>query len=308
MREGNSSPGHEGTKALAMVILRFLELLRWRNLLILIAVQWLTFFFLNRNHCYYFHITGNLLLVNLSTITIAGAGYLINDYFDLKIDAVNKPGEIIIEKFISRRWALFLQSALNIIGILAGLLLSAGFGLVNLLITVLLWLYSAHFKKTFLSGNILVAFLMALSLPVVVFTGAPLKESWLLFYAFFAFLTGFIREIIKDVEDIEGDAQYNSQTVPIKLGFVKAKKIILALSIILLATLAIACSYLFIRQYFWMAIYLILLIGMPMLYFLRRLRQMHSIKQFHWASAFAKGLMLVGMISMVFSCLNGIIV
>jgi 4-hydroxybenzoate polyprenyltransferase len=287
-----------------MVLIRFFELIRWRNLLILLFTQWFAYFFLNRNECFHFELPISLLLVNFSTISIAAAGYLINDYFDLKIDAVNKPGEIIVEKFISRRWALAWHSILNLAGIAAGYFLSRQFAIVNVLISVLLWLYSAHFKKTFLAGNILVAFLMALALPVIVFTGEPLKEKWILMYAIFAFFTGVIREIIKDIEDVEGDRQYNSRTIPIALGFYKSKILILILCLFTIAILTLACGYLYSKQYIFLASYLVLFTGFPLLYFLKKLKTLHSVKQFHWASNYFKLIMLSGIVSMTLRCIK----
>jgi 4-hydroxybenzoate polyprenyltransferase len=286
------------------LVIKFFNLIRWKNLIILLLTQLFTFFFLSQFECFNFEITRNLLIINFSTISIAAAGYLINDYFDLKIDAVNKPDQIIIEKYISRRWVLFFHSSFNIVGIIAGIFVSKYFAVISIMISILLWLYSAYFKKTFIAGNFLIAFLMALTLPVVVFAGVPLLKDWLFFYTFFAFLTGISREIIKDIEDTEGDSRYDSRSIPVLLGFYQTKYILKIITILTILTLISGVGYLLFRNYYTLSFFLLIFVFSPLIYFLIKLSSLHSYKQFGHVSRLFKMIMVAGIFSMAIRCLT----
>ncbi|HDR67480.1 MAG TPA: prenyltransferase, partial [Bacteroidaceae bacterium] len=181
------------------------------------------------------------LLLVFSTMLIAAAGYIINDYFDTRTDWINKPGEVVVGIKISRRIAIILHSILNIIGVGIGIYLSfyvnlPSLSLVFILATGLLWFYSTNYKRQFLIGNLIVAFLTALvPMMVVLFEIPMLNDSygdimiryqasfiyilaWVAGFSFFAFITTLIREIIKDMEDFEGDNAYGMKTMPIVLG------------------------------------------------------------------------------------------
>src|SRR5690606_14241475 len=107
--------------------------------------------------------------VSASTVMIAGAGYIINDYFDIRIDNINRPEKMVLERTIPRRMAIIMHTALNLIALfLAGLVArKAGnysWLLLQLCCTLLLWFYSTHFKRQFATGNIVVSLLTALTI------------------------------------------------------------------------------------------------------------------------------------------------
>jgi 4-hydroxybenzoate polyprenyltransferase len=185
---------------------------------------------------------GNIqfFLLVLSTIFIAAAGYIINDYFDTQADMINKPARVVVGVEIGRRVAMILHAMLNILGVGIGIYLGFYIGLpalsiVFLLATGLLWFYSTSYKRQFLVGNLSVSFLTGLVPLMVVLFEIPLLNreygavmlhyhvnfnyifAWVGGFSFFAFLTTLIRELIKDAEDFEGDSAYGMRTLPIVL-------------------------------------------------------------------------------------------
>jgi 4-hydroxybenzoate polyprenyltransferase len=195
----------------------------------------------------------DFFLLVFSTVLIAAAGNVINDYFDVRADRINKPKRVIIGKYINRRWAILIHTGLNVIAFLIAVYLGYRYHtfwyvFIHLLTMNALWLYSLYLKKKPIIGNFLIAGLTAL-VPIlcgvhfyvlgdVHFVDHKVYHSafqywfmilmsnghfiWLL--AFFAFVNNFAREIIKDVEDIEGDKLLSAKTLPILYG-VKASKV-----------------------------------------------------------------------------------
>ena len=201
----------------------------------------------------------NFLLLILSTILIAGAGNIINDYFDIKADRINKPDKMVVEKHIKRRWAIMWNWIFNAIGMTIAIYLSwynanwwiAGIAFVTI---NFLWFYSAVYKRKIFVGNALIAFLVGIVPIYVLVYNAPLQGFTIPFQdtfidlgslfvtkvvviiAFIAFLINLMREIIKDMADIKGDLHLDARTVPIGLG-IRRTKIILTLILIPLLVL-----------------------------------------------------------------------
>lgn len=191
-------------------------------------------------------------LLVLSTIFIAAAGYIINDYFDTQADMINKPARVVVGVRISRRVAMTLHALLNIIGVSIGVYLAfyiklPSLSFVFILATGLLWFYSTNYKRQFLVGNLSVSLLTGLVPLMVVLFEIPLLNreygqvmlrndasfnyifAWVAGFSFFAFLTTLIREVIKDAEDFEGDRAYGMKTVPIVLGTRWTKAVLVVL-------------------------------------------------------------------------------
>lgn len=202
--------------------------------------------------------TWRLILLILSIIFIAAGGYVINDYFDVKIDKINRPDDLIVTRHISRDGAMRLFLVLSIVGVLLGMVVawwgrSWTLGMILIVIPGLLWFYSASYKRQLLVGNIVVSFVSAL-VPLLVaianadylrhLYGEALQYTpivgqlyvWISGFALFAFLITLTREIVKDMQDIEGDREMECRTVPIVWGE-KTTKIIV--TIFLLMTMAL---------------------------------------------------------------------
>lgn len=197
----------------------------------------------------------DFLLLVLSTILIAAAGNIINDYFDVKADRINKPDKVIVGVHIKRRWAIIFNWSLNSIAFLLSLYLSWKYQNIWLIaipfVSInLLWFYSMYYKRKFLIGNILVAALTGI-IPYYVYQfhgfsgntfldlGIETLSFGIIIYSLFAFMLNFIREIIKDIADVRGDLRLNSRTLPIILGIKKTKTILIFLFSITILCLGI---------------------------------------------------------------------
>ena len=247
----------------------YLKLIRWKNLLFIILIQWLmqhavvypllqTFGFETvQHHSFY-------LLLMAASVLIAAGGYVINDYFDVKIDRINKPTEVIAGEAVPLASAMLLYQILTALGTVTGLIisfLSGSFtlGFIFILTPGLLWFYSASYKRQFLVGNLIVSLSSALSVLIVgVLAVALLKlqysnellqqtpvpskvYGWIGGFAGFAFLLTWIREIIKDMEDREGDMEMECRTMPIKWGETHTKRFLYALITFTIASLFFIC-------------------------------------------------------------------
>ena len=142
---------------------------RIQNLFILVFAQYFAVFFLaDSGHSFKSLLLDHkLFFLSLSTVLIAAGGYLINDYYDIKIDYVNRPEKVVVGKYISRRIAISLHTTFNFLGIAIGIFLSPWIGLVNLTSGTLLWLYSNYLKRQPLVGNIAIGLLSGAAILLV---------------------------------------------------------------------------------------------------------------------------------------------
>jgi 4-hydroxybenzoate polyprenyltransferase len=186
-----------------------------------------------------------LLLLIIATGFIAGGGYIINDYFDVRIDEINRPDKQIVGKMLTRKQTMFFYQSITAIGIVAGIWLcyyarSLTYIFIFLVIVGLLWFYSASYKRQLVIGNLIIS-LLAGMVPFIValfevrfltieYLPSPdliyinsLIMYWMAGFALFAFLWTFIREVIKDMEDEKGDREMESHTFPVVLGKAKTK-------------------------------------------------------------------------------------
>ncbi len=297
-------------------LLKFASLIRLPNLLIIALSQVLirycliipvfsaTYFVTNEFPSNLSDFQFSLLVI--STLLIAAAGYVINDCFDIHIDEVNKPGKNQVGKIITaesaKRLFYFLSGAGIVIGFYLAIIISKPvMGLIHVFSAVSLWMYSSHFKRRFLSGNIIISFLSALSLLIVALFEPEFYGNFnlVLWFAVPAFLLSFVRELIKDIEDIDGDELSQCKTAPIILG-IKWTKLIIAILIILTAVFLtdILKTNFYVNKVisFWYleSIFLIPLAGL--LYLVITAAEK---KDYHYASLFTKVLMLAGVLSLL---------
>jgi 4-hydroxybenzoate polyprenyltransferase len=310
----------------------FFRLIRWPNLVFIILTQYLFY------SCIINPITSNktvslpvipgeyFWLLSLSSVLIAAAGYIINDYFDLNIDRINKPGRLIIGETISRRWAMLWHIVISFIGILIGFYIGLKIfpsekwliGIANLICALLLVLYSTTFKKQLLIGNIIISLLTAwvifivtivlkhVSPPGNVADAALSNTNYLrvlkftFLYGSFAFIISLIREVIKDIEDMEGDAKYNCKTMPIVWGIPVAKVFAGVWIIVLTGALVIIQFYVLQIGWWPSSLYCLLLIIVPLCWILKKLYEAQTTQQYHQLSTAVKLVMLAGILSMIF--------
>jgi 4-hydroxybenzoate polyprenyltransferase len=298
-------------------MINFLNLIRWKNLLLIAFVQILIkYALLEPFEVVKFTLNdfGFGLLV-LATLCIAAAGNVINDIYDVETDFVNKPDKIIVGNSLSEKTAFNMYIVLTIIGVGVGFYLSnligrSGFSAIFVIISALLYIYATYLKQSLLVGNIVVSFLVAMSLLIVgLFELLPVitdqnQETQLTFfkiifdYAIFAFMINLLREMIKDIEDINGDYKVEMKTLPIIIGRERALKIIFALSIVpLLAVIYYTITYLY-RHYIVVGYFLIFIIA-PLLYFTIKSFSAETKKEINFLSAFLKIIMLFGVMSLL---------
>lgn len=266
----------------------------------------------------------HFFLLVFATLLLTAAGYVINDYFDTRTDMLNRPETVVVGRIISRRSAIILHWVLNFIGILTGFYLGfyAGVPLLGLLfvfVAVLLWFYSTDYNRKFLIGNVIIAFLTAMVPVLVVLFEVPMLNNeygdimrlnqasfsyivaWVGSFGFFAFLTTLIRELIKDIEDHEGDEAQGRRSVPIILGISYTKLIIGGLIIMTVVSLAyLYKAYLMIGFYgetdYLSLFYFIFLLFIPFCYLFYKV--MVAVKKEHYRSAhlLTKLIMLSGLL------------
>ncbi len=275
----------------------FLRLVRVENLVIVLVSQYLTAAFLVAPHGseVAYLLDPKMVLIAVSTLLIAAAGYIINDYYDIKIDLINKPERVVIGKIISRRIALFIHTLFNFLGIALGILIDPIIGLIHLTSAFLLWIYSNQMKRMPLLGNMIVSFLTGLTLlliPIAYASNYLLPLS----YAILAMAITMIRELIKDMEDAEGDSAFGAHTFPVLHGIRKTKLVLYFLMVIFVILLGIMAYKL---KNYTFTVYMILLF-IPSLYFAYRLIQADKVRDYRFLSAFCKVLMVSGITSMIF--------
>lgn len=260
----------------------------------------------------------HFLWLVLASLFIAAAGYIINDYFDINIDEINKPRRMVVGRIISRRWAIAWHFMLSAAGVLLTALAVPFLQkwylvLANMGVVALLWLYSTNFKKQLLVGNIVIALLTAWTLLIVFFSKVTVADAFGLgahhhdkffrlaaLYASFAFIATLIREAIKDMEDLPGDEKYGCRTMPVVWG-VNSTKVYVAVWLIVLLSLLIGVQV-YIMQFQWWAavVYCFALLFVPVLLIFYQLFRARSVAQFHRLSTWIKLVMLAGILSMVF--------
>lgn len=275
----------------------FLRLTRIQNLLIIVLSQYLTAIFLVGPSALWweFLLSPGLFMLSFSTILIAAAGYIINDYYDVKIDYINKPQRVIVGRVLKRRVVMAAHTIFNFLGIGLGFYLMPKLGVINFLSAFWLWLYSNQLKRLPFIGNLSVAFLTGLSICVVAIYYQK-NELLVYTYALFAFSLTLVREIIKDMEDLKGDATFGCKTLPIIWGIRRTKIIqyvLLAMFIWLLILMAAEVDRMVLKNFF-------LLLILPVAYFIIRLVRADSSKEYSFLSLYCKLLMLAGVISMMF--------
>ena len=261
------------------------------------------------------------ILLSAASVLIAAAGYIINDYFDVNIDQVNKPKKNVVDLIVSRRWAILWHFVLSGIGVLLSLYISWKTGLwyivlANFACAFLLFGYSISLKQKLLSGNILISVLTSwvililclsefrLSPGETVDNGLLLAQNKIMrlgfLYGGFAFILTLIREAIKDMEDMEGDARYGSRTMPIVWGIPATKVYVAVWMIVLLALLILIQVYIIRFHWWWPILYCTILIILPLAYTFLKLFKAMTPAQFHYLSSVTKTVMLTGILSMGF--------
>lgn len=301
--------------------MKFLKLIRYQNLLMLAFMQLIfRFVFFKFQNIPLALADWQYGLLVLSTILIAAGGYVINNVFDQNTDSINKPKNVIVGKTISETNAYNLYIGLTVTGVaigfyLSNVILKPGFASIFILIAATLYLYATSLKQMMVIGNIIVALILSFSVVIIgIFDLFPtihegnqqqmgIVFSILLDYALFTFFLNFMREIVKDIEDVDGDYNQGMNTLPIAIGKSRTAKIVFGLSFIpILFMLYYINKYLI--DLVFTTVYLLLFVVGPLLYFTVKIWTAKSKKEFHTLSMLLKWILLFGILSIVVISLN----
>lgn len=303
--------------------MNFLKLIRYQNLFMLALMQ-LTFRygFLELQNIPLALADWQYGLLVLATVCIAAGGYIINNIFDVETDNHSKPETVIVGKYISETMAYNLYIGFTVIGVAIGFYLSnvigkPSFASIFIVIASTLYFYATSLKQSLLIGNIIVALLLSFSVIIIgLFDLFPIANQEnrpimgllfgiLLDYAIFAFIINFIREIVKDLQDFEGDSNQGMNTLPIAFGVKRTAKLVFGLSIIpLILILNYINKNLFASGLIFGTLYGLVFIMAPLIYFTIKIWSAKTTQDFHHLSTVLKWILLFGILSIVVISLN----
>lgn len=293
---------------------KYLQLVRLPNLLMIAVTQ------LVIKYCFLdpfpVDITLNgfgFSLLILATVCLAAAGNIINDIHDIEADEINKPHKVIVGKQVSEKTAYNLFLSFNVIGVLLGFYLSNMIGKpifsgIFILVSGILYLYATSLKSYLVVGNIIISALVALViilpglfdlLPAITSQNQAIQKTFfsiLTDYALFAFLINWLREMVKDQQDIQGDYKAEVQTLPIALGKERTNKLIFGISLLPL-TAILYYTYVYLYQNMYAMIYAIIFILAPLLWFMFKVISAKNKKEFSNLSGILKLILLFGIVS-----------
>lgn len=235
----------------------YFRLMRWQNLLFLVFLMWVMervcAEVLYANGFYEILPWWYLVVLIGASVGVAAGGYIINDYFDIKIDRINRADRLIVTQTISKDEAMWAYRIATGIGVVLGLVASWivrswALAVIFVFVPGLLWFYSSAYKRQFLLGNLIIALSAALPPLLLAIANVGWMDRhfaiimpyltwskdifyWMSGFALFAFLLTWIREIVKDLQDQAGDRELECHTLPIVLGEMWTK-IILTILII----------------------------------------------------------------------------
>lgn len=291
----------------------FFFITRPKNLLLVGLTQFIIYHYMFNKFDNELALSGNLLYIFiLDTIIISASGYIINDLIDYKADAVNKPHKTYIPHSISLKNAIIYYLLLVAIGLFLCIYISIKLNnlplvYLYLLASSILYFYSKKYKNTILKGNIIVSLYVAFVPGVTLLIEKSLifekigQEyqniilQILLFYIVFSFLINLIREIIKDMEDVDGDQRNGYMTLPIKYGIITAQRCCIALSAVTVLILVGWIILTDIKLDLRVQTYLLLFVAAPLVKIIQLLSKTNYKQDFSKISTMLKWIMLAGL-------------
>jgi len=306
-------------------LMAFMRLIRWPNVIMVIVTQWLIYrmiaaFYLKMGLS---PALGTLMfsLLVLATASVAAAGYIINDIFDVETDTINKPEKVLIGREFSRELAMRLFILLSGVSIVSGFIVAFyahtwRMGLLYPLAVMMLWLYAERMKQTVLTGNLAVSLMSSFVILLVwIFEFfavlhnnsqfemiTPFLKSIsmvVLAYTLFAFLLSLAREIIKDAEDVEGDRLAGCVTLAVKHGIANSVKSAFIILIITFILVAYSAYLLAVGDRFWLLTYFIIFTAFPLMYATIKTILAKTNNDFHHLSLMIKLIMAGGIAGLV---------
>lgn len=243
--------------------MHYLKLIRYKNLLMILFTMILTKYALIDSFGDSQLSTRGFIFLSILVLLIAAAGYVINDIYDIKADIINKPKKLYVSKFISKKRAWIFYAVLTSTSLILSIFFSQNSleYVVFIGSPIMLWLYSNYFKRIALLGNLVISLLAIFPIIMVYYVefistysdfDIFYKNLYFLisFYIVFAFLSTFIREIIKDIEDIKGYYSLKMNTLPIVIGSKRARNIAIILMIISMLILVITLKLFYANNWY----------------------------------------------------------
>ena len=293
-----------------MTIIHWFTLIRWKNIVMLLCTillfRYAVIIPLAKNNLVLSNPFFYLLL--LVVLLVAAAGYMINDVYDRAIDAVNNPARVLIGKSHALIKHIFLvYYLLNFLASILAFVVCWKLQKLNVFMMVLscivfLWLYAIRLKKMLLIGNLVISLLAALSIIIIGIFEQEIKiilASYIL--GAFAFLTTLLREYIKDVEDIDGDRRFGVTSLPIVMGVKRSKYYGFLVLLSIVSSLVFIAQILITKHLIWLACSIILLLILPYILIAFLLWKATVKKDYSRLSFFSKVLMLLGLLSLLFT-------
>jgi 4-hydroxybenzoate polyprenyltransferase len=307
------------------MIKSFFKLVRWPNLIIiLMSMAFLLWFIIRPGLGLRFGNEGltltEFILLAIAVIFTAIGGYIINDIKDMAADRINKPGKNSIGATFTVNRAYLLYGFFAVAGVISGTVVSVmlhkmDFSLIFLLTAGLLWFYATAYKGQPLTGNLVVAFLSALSFGLVFLyelfalqqgnvsltidpVGLHVVYTVVLIYMAFAFLVSMLREVVKDIEDVEGDEKTGCRTFAVAYGIQNSKILALAVGAVGLLT-AFGFQWFFFQKGYFLLVFYFILIDILFAVVIIKIRRAKERMHFSKLSVFIKLLMLAGILSMI---------
>ena len=303
--------------------MNYLKLIRFQNLLMLALMQLVfRYGFLELQNIPLALADWQFYILVLATVCIAAGGYIINNIFDVETDTENKPENVIVGKFISETKAYNLYIGFTVIGVamgfyLANLIEKPSFAALFIIIAATLYFYATSLKQSLLIGNFIVALLLSVSVVIVgIFDLYPvtfegnrpvmgLLFGILLDYALFAFIINFIREIVKDLQDVNGDLNQGMNTLPIVFGVKKTTKLVFVLGFVpIICIVYYINANLFASGLLYATVYGLVFILAPLLYFSTKIWSAATTQDFHHLSTVLKWILFFGILSIGIINLN----
>ncbi|MGB5981667.1 MAG: geranylgeranylglycerol-phosphate geranylgeranyltransferase [Nonlabens sp.] len=295
----------------------FLKLIRWPNVLMTLFTQVVVYFALV--------VPSNLLLalehwqfifLITSTALLTASGNVINDIYDIPIDKVNKPDQVIVGQFISEKKAFRIYMILTVVAVVLGFIVANSvdkpiLSSIFIVVSFALYSYASSLKSILLVGNLLISILVGLVVLIVgIFELFPVSAMHtqqqlasvniiILYFSLGAFILNLIREWIKDCEDVNGDRIGGRNTIALALGRQRASRmisLIIGSLVILMGYAAITWFAPYeIALYYW-----IFLIMAPLMIVGIQLWNAECVSKFHKLSFIMKLIMFTGILFMFF--------
>lgn len=289
--------GSSKTKIFLKKIFSLLSVVRGYNILILIFAQYLAsiFIFSSEKSIRQVVFDLDLLYIVIASVCVVAAGYIINNFYDVKVDRINRPLKTSLDNYVKQETKLSLYFFLNFLGFAFGLFVSFKSALFFSVYIFSIWFYSHKLKKYAFTGLISATILTILPF-FAVFVYYKNFSKIIFVHAIFLFLLIMVRELIKDLENIKGALANNYKTFSIVYGEVKTKQLSTFLLLLTLFPTIIllndpALSYM--KYFFYLSFFTLFYVG----FYLWKSNQQSNYTLLH---NILKILLLIGVFSLVF--------